>query len=218
MAIPRWLRFSCAVLIFCALSAVWTQNARAQSKMPPFGKDTVLVWSINNQEFTAEFVARIAEFLPDRFLEWEDSNGQGTVFMPSRDVAEAKGFVNTNLFGSGMDTRGKNVTTLWLSQRIYRELKQKKKAKCNLDGVPGSMAYEGEGQLNVEVNKSSIALPIIKVSDDRGGERWFLDQEENPLMLKHTVRHFTQVLTSITTDRKNTLRWIKGKKLSNLPQ
>jgi hypothetical protein len=63
-----------------------------------------------------------------------------------------------------------------------------------------------------------MALPAIKVSDDRGSERWFLDQEENPLMLKHTVRQFTQVLASITTDRPNTLRWIKGKKLANIPQ
>jgi len=37
-------------------------------------------------------------------------------------------------------------------------------------------------------------------------------------MLKHTVRQFTQVLASITTDRPNTLRWIKGKKLANIPQ
>jgi len=56
------------------------------------------------------------------------------------------------------------------------------------------------------------------VSDGRGGERWFLDQEENPLLVKHTVRHYTEVLSSITTNRANTLRWIKGKKLQNPPR
>jgi len=87
-----------------------------------------------------------------------------------------------------------------------------------LDGVSAVLAYQGEDQVTVEVNRASMALPAIKVSDDRGSERWFLDREENPLMLKHTVRQFTQVLASITTDRPNTLRWIKGKKLANIPQ
>jgi hypothetical protein len=42
--------------------------------------------------------------------------------------------------------------------------------------------------------------------------------EDNPLMVKHMVRKYTQALQSITTNRANTLRWIKGKKLANPPQ
>ena len=77
------------------------------------------------------------------------------------------------------------------------------------------LTYLGEGQLIVEVNRKPVALPVIRVSDDRGSERWFLDQEDNPLMLQHTLRSFRQTLASITTDKANTLRWIKGKKLTN---
>jgi hypothetical protein len=190
----------------------------AEARLPAFGKDTVLVWKITNQEYSADFVVRIAEFAPDRFVEWEDEKNQGTILMPNRDIVSARGYVNTNLFSSGADTKGKNATTLWISQKIYRELKDKKKIKCDLDGVSGTMNYLGDGDIQVEVNRTAMTLPIIKVSDDRGGERWFLDQEENPLMLKHTVRNFVQVLTSITTDRQNTLRWIKGRKLANLPK
>lgn len=185
--------------------------------MPAFGRDTVLVWKSENQGYSEQFVVRIAEFSPDRFLEWEDSKTQGTIFISNRDILSAKGFVSSALFGSGMDTRGKDVTTLWLSQWIYRELKDKKKAKCDLDGVSATLTYRGDDQIAVEVNRLSMALTTIKVSDDRGSEKWFLDQEENPLMIKHTVRQYTQVLTSITTNRPNTLRWIKGKKLADLP-
>ena len=110
---------------------------------------------------------------------------------------------------------GQNATTLWLSQKIYRDLKENKKAKCMLDGVAGTLKYSGEGQLVVAVNRSERTLPVIKVLDDRGSERWFLDQEDNPLMLSHRIRKFSQTLTSITTDKSNTLRWIKGKKLTN---
>jgi hypothetical protein len=76
---------------------------------------------------------------------------------------------------------------------------------------------KGNYRLPVEINKSMKDLPVIKVVDDRGSERWFLDSEENPLLLKHSIRQYVQTLTSITTDRSNTLRWIKGEKLKNLP-
>ncbi len=140
-------RFRCAVLV--SLAAVSLGFSAAEVRLPAFGRDTVLVWKSENQGYSAEFVVRIAEFSPDRFLEWEDSKTQGTIFIPNRDILSAKGFVSSALFESGMDTKGKDVTTLWLSQRIYRELKEKKKAKCDLDGVSAMLAYQGEDQLRL---------------------------------------------------------------------
>ena len=187
----------------------------ADRQLPPFGKDTVLVWEIQNQDFQSQFVARIAEFLPDRYLEWEDQTTQGTIFMPNRAVTNARGFVSARLFEAGVDTRGKDVTTLWLSENIYRDLKQRKRAKVVLDGIDSWMTLDGVDQLTVEVNKAPLNLPVIKVKDDRGSERWFIDNDENSLMVKHEIRKFCQTLVSITTDQPNTLRWIKGKKLTN---
>jgi hypothetical protein len=205
--------FLCALaLIFVFISGA-TGTPAGKRELPAFGRDTVLVWNIQNEEYEASFVVRIAEFYPDRFIEWEDEITQGTIFMPNQDLIAAKGFVNSSLFSSGRDAKEKDVTTLWLSRYIYRELKEKKKAKCRLDGVAGSLKYLGDDQISVEVNKTPMSLPVIKVLDDRGSERWFLDNEENPLMLTHRVRKFNQTLTSITTDQSNMLRWIKGKKL-----
>jgi hypothetical protein len=212
------LRCFCAVVAVSVLSAFTLGTFAEERRLPAFGRDTVLVWKSEVEEYNADFVVRIAEFLPDRYLEWEDEKTQGTVFMPSNDIISAKGFVNATLFKSGGDVRGKAATTLWLSQRIFRELKEKGKAKCDLDSVPEVLKNVGNGEMSVEVNRSQMTLPVIKVADDRGSARWFLDDEENPLLLKHTVRKFTQTLTSITTDRANTLRWIKGKKLSRVPQ
>jgi hypothetical protein len=211
----RWLQCSVLALQYLLIASA---SMRGQNALPAFSKDTVLVWQDRNQDYSSDFVVRIAEFLPDRFVEWEDSKTQGTIFMSNRDIISAKGFVGANLFASGMDTRGKNATTLWLSKRIFEELKDKKKTKCDLDGITSTLTYVGEDEMEVEVNRSPMRLPVIKVADDRGSERWFLNHADNPLMLKLTVRGYTQVLRSITTDRQNTLRWIKGKKLNNLPQ
>jgi hypothetical protein len=207
-----------AASLFLAASLVCLRFLPAgEMQLPSFGRDTVLVWKIENVDFSADFVVRIAEFLPDRYLEWEDEKTQGTIFMPDRDVRKAQGFVGTQLFESGIDSRGRNVTTLWLSQKIFQDLKEKRKIKFPLDGIAGQMTFEGTDQMTIEVNRSSRALPVIKTKDDRGSERWFLDNPENPLLAKHTIRQFSQTLVSITTDRQNTLRWIKGRKLANPP-
>ncbi len=214
----RSRRFSIALFIILVCRAGVAADAPGEKELPAFGQDTVLVWKIQHLDYNADFVVRIAQFVPDRYMEWEDASAQGTVFMPGQDIEDAKAYVNSSLFRSGSDTRGDRSTTLWLSRKIFRDLKANKKAKCLINGSPGLFAYMGDDTLAVEVNRVSQILPVIKVMDDRKEERWFLDQEGNPLMLSHRVRKFNQTLTSITTDKSNTLRWIKGKKLENPPR
>jgi len=205
-----------AGLVLTVFAGCMIASALAETPaLPAFGRDTVLVYRTQNQDDTTEFVVRIAEFLPDRYVEWENSTTQGTIFMPGRAIAGAKIFVTASLFEGGVDTKGKDKTTLWLSQRIYRELKEKNRAKVSLDGIDGWLTLEGSDQITVEVNRSPIALPVIRVKDDRGSERAFLDQEDNPLIIRHSVRRYCETLASITTDKTNTLRWIKGRKLTN---
>lgn len=194
-------------------SMVWA--APADPGLPQFGRDTVLVWKTTNQEDNSSFVVRIAEFQPGRFIEWENSITQGTVYMTADAVAKARVFINSRLFEAGMDTKSKDSLILWLSRQVYQELKAKGKAKLSIDSVQGVMMLEGTEEIVVEINKSPVKVPVIKVKDDRGQERWFMDREDNPLMVKHVFRAYTQTLASINTDRPNTLRWIKGKKLSN---
>ena len=94
-------------------------------------------------------------------------------------------------------------------------MKEKKQLKVKIDSIESRITYEGEGEITLDVNGVPTVMPIIRIRDDRGSERWFLDQEDNPLLAKHIIRKFTQTLVSITTNRTNTLRWIKGKKVPN---
>jgi hypothetical protein len=184
-------------------------SSQADSALPAFGRDTVLVYksSLENDVL----VVRIAEFVPDRLIEWEDATTQGTVLMPAKAVADARAFVSWQLFQAGMDTRGNNATTLWLSRRIFRELRDKQKAKLMIESLPTGVRVIGRDQMAIEVNRSSRNLPVVKTMDERGAERWFLDAEDNPLLVNFVSRTYEQKLTSITTDRPNTLRWIKKK-------
>jgi hypothetical protein len=207
------------ILVSSVLFAVlWGFSAGQEDNLPPFGRDTVLVWESTNQNSTTDFVVRIAAYSPNLLMEWEDRKTQGTVFIPRREVMEAKGYVNNKLFKSGMDTRAKNETTIWLSRSVYRDLKENKEAKLKIERVQGRMTCLGEGELTVEVNGSPMKLPVIRVQDSRKAEWWFLDREDNPLMVQYRMREYRKTLVSITTNRKNTLRWLKGKKLELLLQ
>jgi hypothetical protein len=202
-----------AVVLSC-LSGFLLISALAQSPvLPPFGRDTVLVYKSEIEDGAQNFVVRIAEFRPDRFIEWEDAKTQGTIFMPAASLESGRAFLNSKLFEAGMDTKGKNATTLWLSVRMFRDIVDKKRAKIGIDGIDTWVTLEGRDEIPVEVNRSLVQVSAIKTKDDRQSERWFYDSEENPILLKHSVRNYRQTLTSITTDRANTLRWIKGKKV-----
>ena len=204
-----------SALLFC-LTIPWNCLPGEDQGLPEFGQDTVLVWETKVQNTARKFVVRIARYSPDLIMEWEDALSQGTVFISNRDLLEAKGYLNNDLFQQGMDTRADGATTMWLSRSVFRTLKEKKSAKCKIDRVPGKITYEGDGVISVQVNGSPMTLPVIKVHDDRKAEKWFLDNEENPLLMKYTLRHHNQTLVSITTDRPNTLRWLKGSKLQRL--
>jgi hypothetical protein len=209
--------FKAAILSLVALTAVFIQDpqpAPAESPIPQFGRDTVLVWQSENQGHTSKFVVRIADFLPGRYIEWENETTQGTIFMSEKAVMSSRVFLGSRLFEPGVDTKGKDATTLWLSQKAFAELQATGRAKLAIDSIDCWVTTEGEESLTVEVNRASRALPVLKTKDERGSERWFLNSVENPLLVKHSVRKYTQTLVSITTDRANTLRWIKGKKLS----
>ena len=186
-------------------------QAPSGAPLPQFGRDTVLVYKSSN-EAEGAFIVRIAQFQPDRYIEWEDSTTQGTILMPAKTVEEARGLANFQLFEAGVDTRGKNATTLWLSRRIYRELKQGPKVKFDVDGLPTLVTVLGVDRMDVDVNRVPTSVPVLKTRDERNSERWFLDLEDNALLVNLLVRDYRQRLTSITTDKANTLRWIKDKK------
>ena len=206
-------RYATAALSFIVLITAIRADATAEFHIPEFGLGTVLVWKIEGPEYERNFVARLASFKPDRFLEWENETGQGTVFMPERAIADAKGYEISSLFAGGRDKKTRNETALWLSRRVFTELKEKKTAKWNLNGVASKLSYIDEGSVQVEVNRNIAALPVIRAADDRNGEWSFLNLPDNPLMVRYQVRNYRQSLSSITTGAPDSLRWIKGRKL-----
>jgi hypothetical protein len=203
-------------LVSLAIQPARDIGSQTIPQIPAFGRDTVLVWkAFNNANELGTLVVRIAQFAPDRYFEWEDSSGQGTIFLDGKALESSKIFLMRRLFQSGVDTNSKDSTTLWLSEKSYRDLKSKQKIKMAIDAIEEWVTLNGSDQMTLVVNQAQQALPVIKISNARGLELWFLDNAENPLQVKLSSRNYTETLLSITTDRANTLRWIKGKKLTD---
>jgi hypothetical protein len=203
------------MLASLAFLSAASMHGQTSSQIPAFGRDTVLVWqAVGHSKDLGTLVVRIAQFTPDRYFEWEDSTGQGTVFLAGKALASSRIFLMRQLFQAGVDTQSKDSTTLWLSEKSFLDLKSKPKTKLAIDALEEWVKLEGSGLISLEVNQTQQTLPIIKVSNSRGLELWFLDSVQNPLQVKLIAQNYIETLTSITTDRSNTLRWIKGKKLS----
>ena len=209
--------FLAALLLIVFIAAV-RGVAAEEFQFPEFGLGTVLVWKIEGPEYEKSFVARLASFRPDRFFEWENEAGQGTVFMPEMAVLDAKGYEISSLFAVGKDKKTRNEMTFWLSRRVFTELKEKKTARWNLNGVAAKLSFIDEGSVPVEVNRNIAELPVIRAADDRNAEWSFLDQPENPLMVRYEIRNYRQTLSSITTGASDSLRWIKGRKLETVKE
>ena len=117
--------FRGASLIIIILIIFGLSPAADITNLPPFGRDTVLIWEIKNADMESNFVVRIAIFNPDRFIEWESENNQGTVFMPSRDIQEAKGYDSRSLFEGGVYAVYTRLLLQFSHEINYRDVRRR---------------------------------------------------------------------------------------------
>lgn len=204
-----------ALLLLALAMVPFLVPARAEERIK-MGRDTVIVWKAENRGLVSQFVVRIAIFEPKRFFEWETRANQGTTLLEAEALEKSEEFYTSKLFDTGVDVKGKNGTAIWLSRALFAKLAGAGRAKVRLDGIEGEFLLLRRDSLRARVNKEERELPALVAADDRGGEWWFLDDPNNPLLLKHKILSYEQTIASITTNRPNTLRWIKESKIKKV--
>lgn len=194
------------VTVILAVTAAAAVPASASLSL---GRDTVIVWEMTTKKSTYEFVVRLARFRPDRYFEWENPSSQGTVNLEERAIETGDRYIISSLFDVGVDVESRNSTTLWLSRKVFNQIKDNGRARVYLNGLKNEFQKLAEEDYMLAVNRRSSPARALKVKDDRNNEWWFLDDADNPILLEYKTEHFHQKIKSVTTDRKNTLRWIK---------
>ncbi|HXK59267.1 MAG TPA: riboflavin synthase [Acidobacteriota bacterium] len=175
----------------------------------PAPAQTVLVFESEVANKQTPMVLRVARFRPDIFVEWESVNHQGTFHLYKEAVTDARKFVLESLFDAGVDSESEDAMTVWLSERMYKDLREKGQARIELNNLPLKMKMTGTGTFTVLVDKKKREIPVIMVEDDRKNTWVIHDDPENPIMVEYRTPRYRRFLKSINTVSWPGLRWIK---------
>jgi hypothetical protein len=174
-----------------------------------FGANTILVYQSVAGEEENQFVLRVGRFQPDIVFEWESESHQGTVHLFKKAVERAKGLTVSGLFEVGVDSESDDVMTKWLSRELLDNLIEKGKTKVKLNRLPVEFRFLEESDFELIVNKNASKVAAIKVEDSRGGIWLFGKDFENPVLLEYRTPFYKEFLSRVSTDGKNSLRWLQ---------
>jgi riboflavin synthase len=175
----------------------------------PQPTETVLIYGNVIADKEAPLIVRVARFKPDIFIEWESVSHQGTIHIFRNAVRDSRSFILESLFEAGVDVESPDATTVWLSERIYKDLSANGEAKIDLNRLPLKMKVTGKGVFTLEVDKESREVAALLVEDERRNQWVFQADPANPILLEFKTPRFRRYLKSVLTSSWPGLRWIK---------
>ena len=171
--------------------------------------NTVLIYQNTTAEKTSQMVIRVARYQPDIVMEWETRMDQGTVQLYRKAVDQSLRFTLSGLFQVGVSSVSKDETTVWLSRALYDLLTTGKTQKIYFNRTSLKMTPLRTEDARIVVNGEEMASAVVVLKDDRRGEWAFLDNRENPLLIRYTSPFYVTELSKVVNPEKTSLRWIK---------
>jgi len=175
----------------------------------PAPAKAVLIYNSTVANKETQTILRVARFKPDIFVEWESVNHQGTIHLYQEAVEEGRKFILESLFDAGVDAESRDAMTIWLSGRMYKELKENGHARIELNRLPLKMKVVGTGTFDLMVDKQQRQIPVMTVEDERKNTWVFYDDADNPLMVEYKTPRYRKYLKSVSTSSWPGLKWIK---------
>ena len=185
-------------------TAGWVQASSLEMEA-----NTVLIYQNTTAEKTSQMVIRVARYQPDIVMEWETRMDQGTVQLYRKAVGQSLRFTLSGLFQVGVSSVSKDETTVWLSRALYDLLTTGKTQKIYFNRTPLKMTPLRTEDARIVVNGEEMASAVVVLKDDRRGEWAFLDNRENPLLIRYTSPFYVTELSKVVNPEKTSLRWIK---------
>ena len=175
----------------------------------PVPAKTVMIYysTVANKE--TPMILRVARFKPDIFVEWESVSHQGTIHLYKEAVQDGRKFILESLFDAGVDVDSPDTMTMWLSELMYKELKENGEAKIFLNNLPLKMKVDGNR--NVRPDCRQRAETDSRYDDGRRAEEHLgvLRRSENPLLVEYKTPRYRKYLKSMSTASWPGLKWIK---------
>jgi riboflavin synthase len=171
--------------------------------------ETVLIYRSETGGRETPMVVRVARFKPDIFIEWESTSHQGTVHLYQEAVRNGKNYVIEGLFEAGVDSESPEAVTLWLSDKMFKDLREKGQAKIKLNNVQTRIRVVGTETYQLEVDKKGREVQALRLEDERRNVWIFQDDSANPILLEFSTPRYRKYLKSVITASWPGLKWIK---------
>lgn len=175
----------------------------------PLGPKTALIFKSYSGPNESQLIVRVARFRPDIVMEWESVSSQGTIHLLRNNVINGANFTLLGHFDPGVDMISKEVMTVWFSKKIYNGLVENGSVKIKINRFVRMIYLEEEDVFQLKLNKRGYQIPVLRLKDDRGAVWKLLKDPANPILVEYSERDYRIFLSSVQTDLRIPLRWIR---------
>ncbi len=137
-----------------------------------------------------QFIVEVQKKSPDLSFKYNLTMGGGmeaTIIMTKDALATA---INQQNYFNGSDRTLSTETTVWVSQKVFKEIKDNKKTTIgnSTGGLGGyktdEYSLEGTVDFPTVVNGEPATLKALHIKAANGYQYWIWDNEKDPLILK----------------------------------
>lgn len=181
------------ILLASSLLALISFSPKQQATLNAIPVDSQLAYNVDFGGNKYQFIVELKQKEPDLVFDYNLSMGagkQGKVTITKEAMESARG--QQNYFAGG-EQKLSAQTTVWLSQVVYKEAKEKGKTTMATveSGDMKNIDYTlvGNEKMELQLNGETINLPCLhlKSTDGRDFEYWVWDNPKDPLILKMSI-------------------------------
>ena len=162
---------------------------------------STLTYHLVNGDNQYDFIVDNLKIDKEVSFKWtmgEPVNNTGSVTMSSKALGESTKIVN--YFSDGATQNMEEETTVWLSRKIYEQIKNKKPIDISIDGTTEILNFKNNEKLKIKADGADEEVNVLYAETESGNKLWILDEPQNPLIIKMQVG-FTIELISVSSGK-----------------
>ena len=185
-----------AVFSVLTLLLLFSCNSDNMSWVKP---GTELIYEVNANNNVYNFVININKLTPEVSFDWKmtdpvNKNGEIIITASARDTST---YLKNYFFGGSVDTLT-NMSAVWVSNKIYNELKSKGETYIENMGDANPVKVLNKDPYETTLNGKTVSLPAIYAEAGNGRSYTILDNPMNPIILDMAIQ-FSITLKEIKT-------------------
>jgi hypothetical protein len=155
---------------------------------------TVMKYIVNNDY---DFTLTLVNLQNGVEFDWTMKAGakKGTVKMTSDALINA---TNQNNYFKPSDSAYTNMTTVWVSSKVYRSLKSNVPIVIKPQLSDETLSFKGIEKIKVKIDGKEKELSVLYAETDKGSKFWIWDNPKAPIIF-HMKLSFEILITDITT-------------------